>query len=197
MPDRNALVLTLTLALIASVRPGSAETATRPPDSIIGVVSADWNGDGIYDRAILTEGEQDSADLTIYLSAPTQDRPRRRELALVKTNAAWSGDMAATQASLDLNARGALLVKSGNVAIGRDRWEQILAVVYRDKQFIVAGLTLTVSDTVKAGAQGSCDLNFLTGQGTRNGAKVTIGPRAIPLSAWKDEDRVELCRLEK
>jgi len=195
MPTRNALVLMM-LGLVAAARAAPAASAA-PPDSVISVVSADWNEDGAFDRAILSEGQQGDADLYIYMSVPAQDDRRRRELALVKANAAWAGEMAGTQPSLDVNARGALLLKSGNLSVGRGRWEQVVTIVYRNRQFVVAGFTLTASDTAEPNARRHCDLNFLTGQGTRNGAKVNVGAQTVLLSTWKDETGMEQCRLER
>jgi hypothetical protein len=105
--------------------------------------------------------------------------------------------MAGTEPSLELSSRGSLLLKSGNQSIGRDRWEQTLTIAYRNDQFVIAGLTLEVRDTLDHSAGGNCDLNLLTGQGTRNGRRVDIGAQTILLSTWEDERRVELCRLER
>ncbi|HEX2725013.1 MAG TPA: hypothetical protein VHN20_04240 [Beijerinckiaceae bacterium] len=193
MTTRTAFALPFLLGLAATFHATAAQR-NPPPDTVISVVSADWNEDGAFDRAILTEGEQGDADLYIYLSVPAQG-DARRELALVKPNAAWAGQMAGTQPSLDVSARGALLLKSSNLAVGRGRWEQVVTIVYRNRQFIVAGFTRTESDTVAPNAGRRCDLNFLSGQGTRDGKRVTIGPQTIQLSAWNDEAGMEQCRL--
>jgi hypothetical protein len=189
-----ALIIGLTAAPTACF---SQAAVSIVPDSIISVASSDWNGDGAADRAILAEGAPGEADLYIYLSTPAQANNPPRELALAKQHVAWRGEMAGTEPSLELSSRGSLLLKSGNQSIGRDRWEQTLTVAYRNDQFVIAGLTLEVRDTLDHSVGGNCDLNLLTGQGTRNGRRVDIGAQTILLSTWEDERRVELCRLER
>jgi hypothetical protein len=192
-------LLTLMFGFAAAPTTSFSQAAVNiAPDSIISVASFDWNGDGTSDRAILTEGAAGNTDLYIYLSAPAQNNNQQRELALVKQDAAWwGGGGPGSQPSLEVNPKGSLLLMSGNWGIGRDRWEQTLTIAYRNDQFIVAGITLEVRDTLDHSAGGNCDLNLLTGRGTRNGRGVDIGAQTILLSTWKDERRVELCQLER
>jgi hypothetical protein len=106
---------------------------------------------------------------------------------LVKKNAAWSGAIWGARASLEVADKGSLLIKSENDAIGRDRWSQTVTVVYRDKQFLVAGLTRQARDTLDLNAGGSCDINFLTGKGKRNDKPVAVKTPAPRLADWSDE----------
>src|SRR5262249_41769973 len=90
----RAVAITRCLSLIASIlvvltpyHPVHANDNTVRPDRVLSVVTADWNGDGAFDRALLiaSETESDQADLLVYLSEST-DHIR---LAMSKKNIAW------------------------------------------------------------------------------------------------------------
>ncbi len=188
---------TLTAGLAAAPTAIFAQAAvTIPPYSVISVASSDWNGDGVADRAILAEGEEGTADLYVYLSAPAQHDNRRRELALLKRSVAWDGGVIGQQPSIEINPKISILLRSGNDSIGRNRWKQTIAIAYRGDQFVVAGVTYSWSDTLDPSASGDCNLNLLTGRGTRNGKRLDVGAQTIPLSDWTDERRPRQCRSE-
>jgi len=179
----------LSLAVWFCVAPARAE----PPDysRILSSVSLSFdNGD--MDRAVLLENGDSGVDLYIYRAlAPSSDKSATP--ALVKKNAAWSGAMWGQLPSLETNAKGALLIKSANDSIGRDRWSQTLTVIYRDKQFIVAGLTRETRDTLDLKNHHSCDLNFLSGKGVRDGKPVALKTPAPKLADWSDEKLPGAC----
>lgn len=190
--------LVLSLAALLSLPAFASESIS--PDSVLSAQTLDFNNDGLFDRATLTErrsddGVTDGADLYLYVSAPTSEDQSKRKLALLKQNAAWSGIMWGTTPSLESSAKGSLLLKSGNDAIGRGRWEQVLTIVYRDNQFIVAGLTYTSRDTLDPKGGGSCDLNLLTGKGKRNGKSVKHNVKALPLADWDTENLPKECQF--
>jgi hypothetical protein len=172
----------------------SAPFLSISPDSVLSVVTSDWNGDGGMDRAVLVEG-QDGADLYIYLSDIDPNEDRRRQLALAKTGAAWIGTMWGTLPGIEVNPKGSLLLKSGNGAVGRSRWTQTLTIVYRNGEFLVAGLTFDSRDTLDPKAGGHCDLNLLTGQGIRNGKPIKVAVIQIRLADWSDDSRPKECEL--
>jgi hypothetical protein len=161
------------------------------PDAVLSSVTLDLNDDAAFDRAVLVQGGAE-ADLYIYLSQPSGSD--RRELALLKKDAAWAGNMWATLPSLEVSPKGSLLLKSLNDSIGRNRWEQTLTIVYRDGKLVVAGITYKSRDTLDRSASLICDVNLLTGQGTRNGKKVTLPGKAVPLADWSDDSLPKACR---
>lgn len=190
----TAILTVLATAAQAQSSPQGADLpASISPASVMSVVTADWNGDGSMDRAVLVEGDDDDANLYIYLASTGSDGTERRDLALAKSGAAWRGLMWGTLPSLDTNQKGSLLLKSGNDAIGRSRWSQTLTITYRNKVFTIVGITFTSRDTLSPGAGGGCDLNLLSGQGIQNGKKIKIAAKPIPLADWSDESLPKEC----
>jgi hypothetical protein len=168
-----------------SAQPTAAHADRVSPNSVLSAVTLDLDGDASFDRATLVQGEE-GADLYVYLSAGAsgQDAPRR--LALYKKEAAWTGTMWGTLPSLHVSTRGSLLLKSGNDAIGRSRWERVLTIVFRDGQLVVAGITNRSRDTLDPSGGVACDLNLLSGHGTRNGKRVKVTAKSVLLAAWDD-----------
>jgi hypothetical protein len=183
------------LAAGAQAQSASQSPVSIPPDAVLSAVTSDWNGDGRMDRAILVEGQEERADLYIYVSTDDPNGGERRDLALAKTGAAWKGAMWGTQPSLELSPKGSLLLKSGNDAIGRSRWSQTLTIVYRNGEFLVAGMTFDSRDTLEPKAGGHCDLNLLTGQGIRNGKALKVAAKQIRLADWSDDSRPKECEM--
>jgi hypothetical protein len=68
-----------------------------------------------------------------------------------------------------------------------------LTVIRRNGALIVAGFTYATRDTIDPNAGKSCDLNFLAGKGTRNGKKIDIKARTIPLADWSDDNPPKEC----
>jgi hypothetical protein len=166
-----------------------AGTALAEPD-YSGVLDSETLSfeDGSTDRAVLVEGGEEGADLYIYLNLDTvRDASKAMKPALVKKGAAWNGGMWGSRPSLETNAKGSLLIKSQNSAIGRDRWTQTLTVIYRNKEFIVAGFTRESYDTLDPNSTHSCDLNFLSAKGKRDGKPVEVKTPAKKLADWSDE----------
>ncbi len=179
----------LCLAFLVFALPAYAQA----PDlaRVLSAVTLSFESNGDTDRAVLVENDDAGADLYIYRALePSRAAPAKP--ALVKKNAAWSGAMWGTRPSLELSGKGSLLVKSENDAIGRGRWSQTLTIVYRSKEFIVAGLTREARDTIDLKSH-SCDLNYLSGKGVRNGKPVAIKTPAPKFADWSDEKLPEAC----
>ncbi|MDJ0447593.1 hypothetical protein [Methylocystis sp. JR02] len=150
--------------------------------------------DGNTDRAVLVENGDSAADLYLYLNLePARDIAKPLKPALVKKSVAWSGGMWGTRPSLETTARGSLLIKSENTGVGRDRWTQTLTVVYRNKDFVVAGLTRESYDTLDPNAAHSCDLNFLSGKGKRDGKAIEVKTPAKKLESWSEDALPKEC----
>lgn len=177
--------------LLAGLAPAlAAAPESVRPDRVLSVVTADWNGDGSMDRALLVQGE-DAADLFIYLSAgPGEDM----RLAVYAPGLAWTGILFGTLAELRLTANAASLqVFSQNDAVGRDRWTNTLTLVYRDGVFLVGGYTLETRDTLEPRNATSCDVNLLTGRGIADGKAFRSATRAVPVAQWPPDGKPEGC----
>lgn len=172
----------------------SASAQTPALERVLSAVTLPLSGDG-YDLAVLVDNLDEGADLYLYLGLERNALDKTIKPTLVKKNAAWTGGMARTRPSLAENEKGSLLIKSVNDAIGRSRWSQTLTVVYRNKSLIVAGLTHEERDTLDLQAGGSCDLNFLSGKGLRNGKRIEIRAETIALADWSDEKLPKECRF--
>ncbi len=178
----------------AAALPALAQTPGY--ERVLSAVTLSFTDGGATDRAVLVDNRDAGADLHLYLSLEDAKPDAPVRPALVKKNAAWSGAMWGTRPSLEVSGKGSLLIKSGNEAIGRGRWTQTLTVVYRNKDFVVAGITRDERDTLDLKAGGSCDLNLLTGKGKRNSKPVETKFPAIKLADWSDEKLPEECRFE-
>ena len=195
----RAVAITRCLSLMASILVGStpdhpvhANDNTVRPERVLSVVTADWNSDGSFDRALLiaSETEPDQADLLVYLSESTDNM----RLAVSKKNIAWRGAMWGTQPALELTGRGSLVIIAANEAIGRNRWTRKLTVVYRDKSFVVVGYTYTERDTLAPGSSSSCDINLLTGEGVKNKKSFRTSAKAVALADWSEASIPQECR---
>jgi len=162
---------------------------------VIAEVSADLNGDGAKDRAALLQGQsdEDQVDLAIYLSANGKpaDRP-----SLYKKALGWTGAMAGTTPEISVNKAGSLVVVFQNDAIGRDRWRQQFTIAYRGGEWLVAGYDYEARDTLEPGHGGNCDLNYLSGHGTRNGKPIKLPASPVRLSAWTDKSPPAACAFD-
>jgi hypothetical protein len=189
---RLSIMAGILVGLAAYPHPAHASDDAIRPERVLSVVTADWNGDGAFDRALLltSETEPDQADLLVYLS----ESSHAMRLAVSKKNIAWRGTMWGTQPALGITGRGSLVIISGNEAIGQNRWTQKLTVAYRDNVFIVAGYTYTEHDTLAPGSDSSCDVNFLTGSGVKNNKPFSIPAKAIALTDWSETSIPQECR---
>lgn len=120
-------------------------------------VSGDFNADGIADHAALVEfGDTGEADLLLKMGDGGQ--------TIWVQNIVWVGGIG-QQPSLSVTPHGSLQVMSHNSAIGRNRWEQIHTLAWRDEAMRVAGYTYRWYDTLNLEDSGACDLNLLSGKG--------------------------------
>ena len=172
-----------------------AQTALPSIDRALSAVTLSFENDGGMDRAVLALGDND-ADLYIFRHDDSQDTIAGAvKLAMVKKSAVWSGAMWGTLPSLEVNAKGSLVVKSANIAIGRSRWEEAMTVVKRGDDYVVIGLTYSSHDTIDLKIGGNCDLNFATGKGARNGKPVSVEARPIKLADWNADDLPKACQF--
>lgn len=166
-----------------------ADSYRIQPERVLSVVTADWNKDGNFDRAILIEAEPTEVDLLIYLS----DGHGKMQLAIAKKNIAWRGAMWGTQPTMNINPVRSLEIISGNDAIGRNRWMQKLTVAYRNREFTVVGYTYNARDTLDLDDQMECDVNLLTGMGIKNGQSFMTSASAVTLANWSETSSPKEC----
>lgn len=175
-----------------------AEEQTVFPSSVYAVALGDLDGNGIEDAAILIEPNDNTYDdFGLYLYLREADY-RPLTLHTSAPNFVWgSRAMAGQMPTLTINDRGSLIVKSENIAIGRNKWEQKLTIAFRDEQFLIAGYTYSFYDGLDPENYGSCDVNLLTGKGVREmgGTKsvLSLGPQRIPASEWGGGSQRDIC----
>ncbi len=179
-------------AIVVAVFQGSAATALAEerilPWQVLSVVTADWTDDGGMDRAVLYDDGTDDAALAIYVGANGGF-----ERLAFDPDIAWFGAMWGTMPWLEVSDAGSLLIKSGNEAIGRNRWSQTLTVAFRGGAFVVAGYTSTWYDTLDMENNGTCDVNYLTGKGEVAKGEAAAKPfgfakGALRVGDWTDSN---------
>ena len=173
--------------------PAGADDRLVSPKDVLSVVTADWNGDGRFDRAVLVASatEADDTVLFVYLSDAATERMHRR---LTRKGLAWRGAAWGTQPWLDTDEEGNLLVVSENQSVGRHRWTLKLTIGFETGGFAVTGYSLLSRDAVAGGAEAACRVNYATGKGQVNDASFTLPPGAIPVARWSDRHVPRECR---
>ena len=183
--------LSFLMALLLCPLAHADESVIRP-EKILGVVTADWNDDGHFDRAVLVESatESDQADVLIYLSESFE----KMRLAVNKKNIAWRGALWGTLPAIETTGQQSLVIASANDSIGRNRWNQKITLVYRNNAFLVAGYTHSERDTLDPAFESDCDVNFLTGKGLKKGKPFTLDAKPIALTEWSDANVPSACQ---
>ncbi len=164
----------------------AADDVNIRPEQVLSVVTADWNDDGGFDRAVLLESDKQpgGTELLIYLSDPNTDT---MQLALRKTNPAWSGNMWGTLPRLELDKDNNLVIHSQNDSIGRNHWQQAVTVHYKDKRFIISNYAIAEQDTLKLGTDSTCVYNLMTGTGFKDGKPFKANREILLLADFSDE----------
>jgi hypothetical protein len=180
-----------TLVVMLVVAPSSVLAENQPFVDARFEATLDLDGDGVSDRAVTVENpDSGQADLYIYLAVGDGEPDLSRPPALLKKNIA-----AAPMLSLEGDGKGGLIVTSGCGGCSND-YETTLTILYRGGEFVV-GRYSYAWDT-RHGI-GSCDIDFLTGQGTvteglDGDARPLEGQFApVKLSDWSDDMRPEAC----
>lgn len=182
------------LLSLTTLAPLSSHAAIQKVDlaQVISVATGDWNKDGGIDRAFLVAPDNDEQDVGLYIylggasTLPTFE--------IFKPNLVWSGAMWGTTPSLTLGQSGSLEVQSANESIGRHRWNQKLTLAYRNGAFMVAGYTYNSYDTLDLSAGLSCDVNLLTGKGTKDKKAFKIKAEMIKLADWSEQKIPAQCQ---
>ncbi|SMR82222.1 hypothetical protein SAMN04488030_2568 [Aliiroseovarius halocynthiae] len=145
-------------------------------------VTADFDANGIADHVALVEfGDHGQADLLLKMGGKLQ--------TIWLHNLIWVGGIG-QQPSLTVTPNGSLQMMSHNSSIGRNRWEQIHTLAWRDGAMRVVGYTYRWYDTLNLEDSGSCDLNLLTGKGEisegQDGASrsISVSSPAFAVQDW-------------
>lgn len=178
------------ICVAASGLSASAEDTLIPPQSVAGSATVPVDGDIYRYRAVLSETEE-GGDLFIFTDAGEGwvEAVHARDIV-------WRGGMYGQEPWLEANEHGSLKIYSENSAIGRDRWEQILTIAYRNGAFVVAGYTLSYYDTLDPDAAGKCDVNLLTGKGVHNDKTFKTKLPATAVADWTMDTRPPECARE-
>ncbi len=182
---KQLAVLALLLFVSSGASPACSDELIRP-EQVLSVVTADWNGDGSFDRAVLIASnlEPGSTELLIYLSEP---KTETMKLTLRKLNPAWMGDMWGTLPRLNLDKNNNLVIHSQNDVIGRNRWQRMVTINYDSGHFFVSGYSLSEQDTLDPDYNFSCTFNMFTGHGKKNNTPFTVKAQTLILANWTDE----------
>jgi hypothetical protein len=180
------------LLIVGTSLPCVAQQPGAVP-SMLGLVSisADLNGDGVKDRAMLLyDRESDGVDLAIYSSA---DGKLREQPTVYAPFLGWTGASTGTTPEMTVDRAGSLIVVFRNDATGQYRWRQQFTITFQAGIFVVADYSYTTRDTVTPGQGGNCDVDFLSGPATRDGKPVKVPGPPTPLSAWSGNNIPAVC----
>jgi len=178
------------LSVIVSFQSASAQQAMVPAMSVAGVETVPVDGDIFRFRAVLAETE-DGGDLYIF----TDSGGGWLQTVYAK-DIVWRGGMYGQEPWLEATEHGSLKIHSENTAVGRNRWEQVLTIAYRNNQFLVAGYTFSYYDTLDPDGAGQCDVNLLTGKGILNGNTFKTSLPALPVGEWTMDTQPRECVVE-
>ena len=165
---------------------GSGQLApTDVLGSVLDVVRADWNNDGVLDRAVLWQPQtgEDLANLYVYLSG--NGGP------IMATGVAWS-QFGGQEAWLESDPRG-FSVLSGGTAGGL-KWQEGLAITFDESGPRVVGYSYHSYDASNPEDGFVCTADFAAGKGSRNGTEFAISGGAPRLASWNFERIPVPCR---
>ncbi len=184
----------MTLSLLAgplqAQEQEKVQEAMVPAGAIAGAVTSPVDGDINRFRAILVETEA-GADLYVFTDAGEG----WKQVAHAK-DMVWRGGMYGQEPWMEATEHGSLKIYSENSAVGRNRWEQVLTIAYRNGVFRVAGYTYSYYDTLDPDANGQCDVNLLTGKGVLNWKNFKTSLGALPVQDWTMDTRPPECEVE-
>lgn len=210
---RTAFRVSLRVALAFMAMPGAAAVAgTGPKSEVLYQTSLDIDRDGKPDNAALVLvgpgrtnfheltrdryglGENERVDLHIYLGKDGENAGLGRKPDFVKQRITDPERVPWVQ-PLEVSGSGSLLISAAHQWGASHDWTEILTVVYRNGEPVVAGFTmgwywnsLLADDTFET-LEGACDVNFLTGKGTLTKDEETPKPikgvfEPVKLADW-------------
>jgi hypothetical protein len=199
------------LVAIVILAVASAAASSARAEKALFEITLDIDHDGKMDRAVLVAGEgagsyspdkdwfmigaAERVDLYIYLGAGGAPFDLSRKPSFLKKDIIVGARQ--NQIFPPEARNGALVVKTAYNL--HSNWApETLTIVHRGGEFLVAGFSR--STELKSGAQGSCEINFLTGEGVvskgAGGKTRRLKERFKPvkLSTWQSQSAVKPCR---
>lgn len=170
--QRLLLIATaITIATSVPVYSSDEPSLEITTDQIFSVAHGDWNNDEAADAVIIIDKDGHQFDVLFYLT----DKSQRLKLHDHVPDMVWgSSVMYGQEPWVSVLKNGSITLGSQNFSIGRNRWQQELIIAFRNSEFVVAGLNYSHYDTLDPEANGSCDLNLLTGKGVVDDENVTF-----------------------
>jgi hypothetical protein len=183
------------IAILSFTTAWAEEPAPIPKQNVMDVLSPDLNGDFYPDRVVLFQTDEGTAKVDFFIRS---DDTNTLVYAATLAEPIWSGAMYGTTPGLDLNEAGSILVNSENSAIGRNRWEQIITIAYRNDALRVVGYTYNWYDTLDLDNSGQCDVNYLSGKASLklgDAAKkwVDLSKPAQTVDVWSTDMIADIC----
>jgi hypothetical protein len=188
MSMKPALIRLCGIAAFCAIGGTHAEEAPKP---VIIEATGDINGDGVADRVQLLQGDDMEVDLAITLSAGGRlpDAP-----TLTMVDFGW-GDGDGNKPGLTITPKGSLVLEFRNDQ-GRDRWRQQITIASRNGALVVAGYAYEGRDALDPDKSENCDVNLLTGTGTRNLKPVKFAAGGFPLAKWDGDVVPTPCKFD-
>ena len=167
---------------------------------LVAALTGDWNGDGRPDAVLLHAHAEGMADLTVYLGHDWLGLQPAVHLPQV----IFSGDLAGQIPAIEARSASSFAILSEQTGIGREPWQQVLTVAFRQGELRVAGFDHLFYDRLDPSHNGHCSVNLLTGR-----YRLTLGPgdeapdilregasglTAFPLAALAPDFFPEVCR---
>lgn len=179
------------MVIAAGAGPINAAGTTEPAKKVIAQATGDLNGDRVADRVQLLQAPDDQdIDVAIFLSAGGKlpDKP-----TVYMPGFGWgeADDVPAPK----ITARGSLLLEFANDQ-GRDRWHKQITIAFRDNALVVAGYSYESRDALDPDKGQACDINLLTGTGTRNLKPVKFPSGGVPVARWNDDTVPSPCKFD-
>jgi hypothetical protein len=179
------------LATVMAMAPIGGLAENQPFVDVRFEAALDMDLDGIKDRAVTIENPgSGQTDLYIYLAVGEGKLDPSPPPALLKKDIA-----AYPMLSLEGDGKGALIVTSGCGGCSNDQ-QTTLTILYRGGEFVVSAYSCAWDTRY---GMGSCEIDFLTGQGTvteglDGGPKPIDGQFApVKLADWSDAMLPEVC----
>ncbi|MGX1496615.1 hypothetical protein ACSSV1_001636 [Labrenzia sp. MBR-25] len=186
----TSIVLSVPVQAQEQEQPQPQQEAMVPAGAIAGAVTSPVDGDINRFRAVLVETEG-GGDLYVFTDAGEGWKQVAHARDMV-----WRGGMYGQEPWMEATEHGSLKIYSENSAVGRNRWDQVLTIAYRNGVFRVAGYTYSYYDTLDPDANGQCDVNLLTGKGVLNGKTFKTSLKALPVQDWTMDTRPPECEVE-
>lgn len=126
---------------------------------LVAALSGDWNGDGRPDAVLLYGHDDGMADLVVMLGHDWLGLQPAIHLPQV----IYYGTMAGQVPALEPRSASSFAVLSEQTGIGREPWQAVLTVAYRQDALRVAGYDFHFYDRLDPTHHGRCSVNLLTG----------------------------------